>query len=542
MKLRKLPRLGAYCNTSTTLMLSVPLFLLGALFAGCIYATIPYTQPSPPRIRGTTAVSGYNQRAVSFPMSSNLSELEQPPSKTSDSSLSLDHGPDIAFPMSSNLSEFEPPPNKTSGSSLSLDHGPAIAFPMPSNNSEFEPPPNNSTDEVLSPSTREKQRSLQRLDAQLARARSSIKRAARFCNDSCYGGDSFVPKGAAYRNPYAFYQSYLEMEKTLKVWIYKEGEPPLVHDGPCKSIYSMEGQFIHEFDSGNRFVASSPEHAHLHFIPLSITKLVHHLYPPKTYGRGPLHRVVSDYISIISRKYPFWNRTQGSDHFYLSCHDWAPDASEANPELNRNSIRVLCNANTSEGFDPRKDVSMPEIHLKTGRLDGLIGGPSPSRRSILAFFAGAQHGYIRSLLLRQWKDKDSQVQVHEYLPKGQSYSKQMQRAKFCLCPSGYEVASPRVVEAIYSGCVPVIISSSYVLPFSDVLDWRKFSVHIPVSKIPDIKTILERISQRRYLQLYRRVLQVQRHFVVNRPAKRFDVIHMILHSIWLRRLNRRLPL
>ena len=66
--------------------------------------------------------------------------------------------------------------------------------------------------------------------------------------------------------------------------------------------------------------------------------------------------------------------------------------SSANGHLFGNSIRVLCNANTSEGFNPAKDVSLPEINLRSDVVDRQVGGPSASRRPILAFFPAATTG------------------------------------------------------------------------------------------------------------------------------------------------------
>lgn len=214
-----------------------------------------------------------------------------------------------------------------------------------------------------------------------------------------------------------------------------------------------------------------------------------------------------------------------------------PETSKSVPNLYKNSIRALCNANTSEGFKPAKDVSIPETNLQTGTIHGIVGGPSPSKRSVLAFFAGGVHGPVRPVLLEHWEHKDEDLQVHKYLPKGVSYYDMLRKSKFCLCPSGYEVASPRVVEAIYTGCVPVLISDHYVPPFSDVLNWKSFSVEVSVNDIPNLKKILTSISPRQYIRMQRRVGQVRRHFEVHSPPTRFDVFHMILHSIWLRRLN-----
>ena len=202
------------------------------------------------------------------------------------------------------------------------------------------------------------------------------------------------------------------------------------------------------------------------------------------------------------------------------------------------STRLLCNANTSEFFNPRKDASIPEINLIRGESTTNTGGLPASNRTTLAFFAGGRyHGKIRPLLFQHWKDKDKDIQVYERVPNNVSYKEMMKTSRFCICPSGFEVASPRIVEAIYAECVPVLISQHYVLPFSDVLNWDAFSVRVSVSEIPNLKKILLDISDDKYKRLQENVKKVKRHFLVNYPAKRYDVYHMILHSLWLRRLN-----
>ncbi|PNX66854.1 putative glycosyltransferase, partial [Trifolium pratense] len=174
-----------------------------------------------------------------------------------------------------------------------------------------------------------------------------------------------------------------------------------------------------------------------------------------------------------------------------------PHASKGNPFLYNNSIRVLCNANTSEGFNPLKDVSLPEIHLFGGEVSTKLLSPPPDNvpRRYLAFFAGGMHGPIRPILLHHWRNRDSDFRVYEYLPKGVDYYSLMLNSKFCLCPSGHEVASPRIVESIYAECVPVILSDYYVLPFSDVLRWEAFSVQVDVSDIPRLKEVLSAIPE-----------------------------------------------
>lgn len=375
---------------------------------------------------------------------------------------------------------------------------------------------------------------LECIEAGLQSARAVIKDAQH--ENQTYDPE-FTPVGPMYWNANAFHRSYLEMEKRFKVYVYTEGDPPLFHNGPCKSIYSTEGNFIHQMEINTQFRTRHPDQAHVFFLPFSVAKMVQFVYARDSHDFGPIRHTVRDYVNVISTKYPYWNRSLAADHFMLSCHDWGPEASLSVPYLGKNSIRVLCNANISEGFKPKKDVSFPEINLQTRMIKGFLGGPSPSRRSILGFFAGGLHGPIRPILLEHWESKDEDMKIYRYLPKGLSYYDMLRNSKFCICPSGYDVASPRVVEAIYTGCVPVLISDHYVPPFSDVLNWKSFSVRVDVKDIPNLKRILMGISTRQYLRMYRRVLLVRKHFEVHSPPKRYDFFHMILHSVWLRRLN-----
>ncbi|KAK6259619.1 hypothetical protein SCA6_014093 [Theobroma cacao] len=329
---------------------------------------------------------------------------------------------------------------------------------------------------------------LEKVEASLARARALIREAILNPNSTLDLQDlDYVPQGNIYRNAHAFHRSYLLMGKMFKIFVYEEGVPPLYHYGTGKNIYSMEGLFISmmEQDKKNRIL--NPDKAHVYFLSFSVVMILEHLFHLIIRDKAVMESTVVDYVRIISHKYPYWNRSIGVDHFMLSCHDWGPLATWYLKELYYNAIQVLCNANTSEYFNPKKDASLPEINLKTGETVNLTGSLPPSNRSVLAFFAGnLYHGKIRAVQLKHWKGKDKDVQIYERLPQGLLYDDMMKKSKYCLCPSGHEVAIPRIVEPIYAECVPVLISQHYILPVSDVLNWDSFSVQVPVSEIPNL--------------------------------------------------------
>ncbi|CAK7353214.1 unnamed protein product [Dovyalis caffra] len=327
-------------------------------------------------------------------------------------------------------------------------------------------------------------------------------------------------------------RSYELMEKMLKVYVYQDGEKPIFHQPILDGIYASEGWFMMHMEANKNFVSKDPGKAHLFYLPFSSRLLELTLYVRHSHSRTNLIEYMRNYADMIAAKYSFWNRTGGADHFVAACHDWAP-AETRGPLLN--SIRALCNADIEVGFRIGKDVSLPETYVRSAQnpLKNLEGNP-PYQRPVLAFFAGNMHGYVRPILLEHW-GKDPDMKIFGPMPhvKGNTnYIQHMKSSKFCICPRGHEVNSPRIVEAIFHECVPVIISDNFVPPFFEVLDWESFAVIILEKDIPNLKNTLLSISEEKYIEMHMRVKKVQQHFLWHTKPEKYDLFHMILHSVW----------
>ncbi|KAJ6743551.1 EXOSTOSIN HEPARAN SULFATE GLYCOSYLTRANSFERASE -RELATED [Salix viminalis] len=373
------------------------------------------------------------------------------------------------------------------------------------------------------------------VDQEMLFAKSQIENAPIIKNETRL----YAP---IYRNVSMFRRSYELMEKMLKVYVYQDGEKPIFHQPILDGIYASEGWFMKHMEANENFVTEDPGKAHLFYLPFSSRLLELTLYVRNSHSRTNLIEYMRNYADMIAAKYHFWNRTGGADHFVAACHDWAP-AETRGPLLK--SIRALCNADIEVGFSIGKDVSLPETYVRSAQnpLKNLEGNP-PSQRPILAFFAGNMHGYVRPLLLDYWGNKDPDMKIFGPMPhvKGNTnYIQHMKSSKFCICPRGHEVNSPRIVEAMFYECVPVIISDNFVPPFFEVLDWESFAVIVLERDIPNLKNILVSISEEKYIEMHKRVKKVQQHFLWHSKPEKYDLFHMILHSVWYNRIFRIRP-
>ncbi|KAL2929075.1 hypothetical protein RDABS01_034486 [Bienertia sinuspersici] len=346
-----------------------------------------------------------------------------------------------------------------------------------------------------------------------------------------------------YWNVSMFKRSYDLMERLLKIYVYKEGEKPIFHHPKLRGLYAAEGWFMKLIERSKHFIVRDARKAHLYYLPFSSGTLRTALHDKKSASVKDLEHYLADYVNLIKTRYHFWNRTRGADHFFIACHDWG---SRITRHHLGSCIRGLCNANIARGFSVGKDVSIPVTYVRSGN-DPIrdIGGKSASERDILAFFAGQLHGYLRPLLLQYWENKVPDMKIMGPMQRdvqGKAiYREYMKSSKYCICARGYEVHTPRVVESIFYECIPVIISDNYVPPFFEVLNWEAFAVFVNEKDILNLRNILLSITEERYLEMQYNLQRVQRHFIWHKNPEKYDLFHMMLHSVWYNRLSQMRP-
>ncbi|XP_059650077.1 probable glycosyltransferase At5g03795 [Cornus florida] len=333
-----------------------------------------------------------------------------------------------------------------------------------------------------------------------------------------------------YHSSEVFRLNYAEMEKNFKVYIYPEGDPNTYYQTPRKlsGKYASEGYFFQNIRD-SRFRTDDPDRAHLFFVPISCHKMR---------GKGVSHEnmaiIVQNYVQNLTSKYPYWNRTLGADHFFVTCHDVGVRATKGHKLLEKNSIRVVCSASYDGGFVPHKDVALPHV-MQPFTLRA--GGNDKENRRTLGFWAGLRNSKVRETLVDLWKN-ETELRINSNIVNGTAgqlvYKKIFYTSKFCICPGGFKVNSVRLADSIHYGCVPVILSNYYDLPFNDIIDWRKFSVVLNERDVYQLKDILKGIPDSEFIALHNNLVKVQKHFQWNNPPVKYDAFHMVMYSLWLR--------
>lgn len=84
-----------------------------------------------------------------------------------------------------------------------------------------------------------------------------------------------------------------------------------------------------------------------------------------------------------------------------------------------------------------------------------------------------------------------------------TYPDILQDSKFCMVLRSARLGHTALSDALRTGCIPVIVADGYVLPFSEVLDWKRAAVVIREENLKDVVEVLKSYSMERIYQMRR---------------------------------------
>ncbi|PSS32568.1 Glycosyltransferase [Actinidia chinensis var. chinensis] len=304
--------------------------------------------------------------------------------------------------------------------------------------------------------------------------------------------------------PTVLFPDYRKMTTHFKIYTY---DPP----NPFHFTTPSETQF-HNSLLNSQFLTRNPNEAHLFFVPF-----------PNDFSTRPLSRLIRD----LRRSFPYWNRTLGADHFFVSRAGiaYAPDRNVL--ELKKNAVQISVFPTTSGNFIPHKDLTLPPIHPNPSPH-----APANKTASFLGF------SKLDMKIQSQSQSETSLVQEMEGDPEFKIASEPLDfgESRFCLFLYGGDLTW--VGEAMRVGCVPVVITDRPIhdLPMIDVVRWSEIAVFVgPRGGVGELKRFLSGIDEERYERMRRLGIAAAQHFVWNATPQPLDAFHMVMYQLWLRR-------
>ncbi|KAJ9175779.1 hypothetical protein P3X46_014295 [Hevea brasiliensis] len=321
---------------------------------------------------------------------------------------------------------------------------------------------------------------------------------------------SITDSASLYLSPTILFPDYQKMLKSFRIYMYTPPKP-FSFTSPVESLFFSSLK-------NSPFVTQDPEDAHLFFVPF-----------PSDLSTRSIARVIRD----LRMEFPYWNRTLGADHFYVSCAGLGYESDRNLVELKKNSVQISCFPAPDGKFVPHKDITLPppaNTHAtqapanRTARYRGFVKYNGVKESALINDLRSA------SDFLMETEPSDEKTLVDRFA-----------NSEFCLFEYGADTSG--IGEALRFGCLPVVITDRPIkdLPLMDVLRWQEIAAFVGStvntnSGLKGVKRVLDRTCKDDTCEGMRRLgVAASHHLLWNEKPEPYDPFHMVVYELWLRR-------
>ncbi|ESO08961.1 hypothetical protein HELRODRAFT_186788 [Helobdella robusta] len=252
--------------------------------------------------------------------------------------------------------------------------------------------------------------------------------------------------------------------------------------------------------------------------------------------------VDSNLIASVLEHLPFWNK--GANHLLFNMLPGKYPDFFTSLEIRRGMALVAGGGFSTWSYRKTYDISIPVFNFHTARAtddelhNDLLMESSERRRWLLTssqvhlhrdymeVLNGVQHGG-RFLLLdacsgvnysKRCDYNDGRV---EYV-----YPDVLKYSDFCLVVRSNRLGQMELLDCLMHGSIPVVVADSYVLPFSEVLEWKRALITLDEADLPSILNHLKAINRHKVIQM-----RVQGMFYYKKYLKSMEEIALTTFHI-----------
>ncbi|KNA17443.1 hypothetical protein SOVF_079880 [Spinacia oleracea] len=346
-------------------------------------------------------------------------------------------------------------------------------------------------------------------------------------------------------------ETYSEVLNHVKIFVYElpdKYNKDWVNERCSKHLFASEVA-IHRALLESDVRTFDPNEADFFFVPVYVSCNFSTVngFPAIGHARS----LISSAVNLISSAYPFWNRSRGADHIFVASHDFGAcfhtmenvAIEDGIMEGLRGSIILQtfgvkykhpCQAAGNVVVPP---YIPPESVRKTAERWALDG-----RRDIFAFFRGKMEVnpknvsgryYSKAVRTHIWRKYNNDRRFYLKRHRFAGYQSEIARSVFCLCPLGWAPWSPRLVESVALGCVPVIIADGIKLPFDDVVPWAEISLTVAEHDVAKLGSILDHVAKTNLTVIQRNLWdpEVRRALLFNDQIEKGDATWNVIRAL-----------